>query len=242
MSAGFDLTVLDGLRQNPNTPVKGRLYGANYVARIAIPDYAARLEQHYDRRLDTLDVKLPFRHFGLTVKFETPVEFALHDEERRLDSGLRALLNRYGSLTFTNAVMPNHVRTSEQRNVFKSLSFHTDRTQAQGDTITMFWRDPTDPVQREPRTSSTLILANAAAYLQAIKEGAEEGEFKLLYQLFDRVKIQPPLVGDVMIELGWRAPTGVGEISLIDNLTTLHASYYPHRADKGYPISVRYLY
>ena len=30
------------------------------------------------------------------------------------------------------------------------------------------------------------------AYLQAIKEGAEESEFKFLYQIFDRVKINRP--------------------------------------------------
>ena len=38
-----------------------------------------------------------------------------------------------------------------------------------------------------------------------------------------------------MVELVWRAPTGVGELSLIDNLAMLHPSYYPERADKGYP-------
>ena len=38
-----------------------------------------------------------------------------------------------------------------------------------------------------------------------------------------------------MVELVWRAATGLGELSLIDNLAMLHPSYYPERADKGYP-------
>jgi hypothetical protein len=45
-----------------------------------------------------------------------------------------------------------------------------------------------------------------------------------------------------MVELGWRAPEGVGEISLIDNRTVLHASYYARPELEGYPISVRYLF
>jgi len=89
-----------------------------------------RLELHYDWCLDTLDVKLSLCHFGLTIEFKIPVEFAFHDEVRRFDSGLQALLQRYGSLTATNAILPARVRTREQRNLFKYLNFYTDRTEA----------------------------------------------------------------------------------------------------------------
>jgi hypothetical protein len=82
--------------------------------------------------MDALDVKLLFRHFGLTVELETPVELAPHDEVRRFDSGLRALRQRYGSLTVTNAILPDRVRTREQRNIFKYLSYYTDWSKAQG--------------------------------------------------------------------------------------------------------------
>ena len=88
---------------------------------MCAPDYVARLELYYDRCLDKLDFKLPFRHFGLTVEFETPVEFALHDEVRRFDFGLRAVLQRYGFLAVTNATLLDRVRTSEQRNILKYL-------------------------------------------------------------------------------------------------------------------------
>ena len=49
------------------------------------------------------------------------------------------------------------------------------------------------------------------------------------------------LLGKVLLEHGWNEPSGTGEISLLDNRTVLHASYYRDRVTKGYPIGVRYL-
>lgn len=238
----FDSTpALAALQRDPRRPVEGRLNGAAYSARIAIPDYGARIEKHYGRQLGALAMDFPFRHFGLAIDFDRPVELAVHDDERRLDDGLRALLHRFGPVTFSNAHLPERVRASGQRNVFQTLSFHIDRGRTQEDSISLFWRDPFDPVQRRPRSSSTLVLANAAAYLQAVEEGHGEHNFKLLYQLFEDAEIDP-LIGEVMVELGWRAPEGVGEIALVDNRTVLHASYYAHPTLKGYPIAVRYLF
>ena len=91
----------------------------------------------------------------------------------------------------------------------------------------MFWRDPFDPLHYKPRSSSTLVLANVAAYLQALKEGERKHEFKKHYYLFENEDIDP-LIDDVLIELDWRADDGVVEISVVDNQTVLHASYYPH--------------
>ncbi len=233
--------ALAALRRDPHTPVEGRLNGTAYSARIAIPDYGACIERHYGRRPGALAMDFPFRHFGLSIVFEKPVELAVHDEARRLDDGLRALLDGFGPVTLGNAYLPERARASGQRNVFQSLSFHVDRGRTQDDNISLFWRDPFDPVQRRPRSSSTLVLANAAAYLQAVEEGHGEHRFKLLYQLFEDRDIDP-LIGEVMVEFGWRAPEGVGEIALVDNLTVLHASYYARPKNKGYPIAVRYLF
>lgn len=238
---GLDPRTLSALQRDPGSPFEGRLNGAAYTARIEIPDYGARIEKHYGRQLDALAIDFPFRHFGLSIDFDQPAELAVHDDERHLDDGLRALLHRFGALTLRNAYMPDRVRESGQRNVFQSLSFHIDRGRNQDDNISLFWRDPFDPVQRQPRSSSTLVLANAAAYLQAVKEGQSEHAFKLLYQLFENEEIEP-LVGEVMVELGWRAPEGVGEIAMVDNRTVLHASYYARPKFKGYPIAVRYLF
>jgi hypothetical protein len=241
MAIGLDPAALAALQRDPRAPVAGRMNGSAYSARVEIPDYGARIERHYGRRPSTLNMDFPFRHFGLSIAFETPVELAVHDDARRLDAGLRAVLGRFGAVTLVNACLPARARTSDQRNVFQSLSFHIDRGRTQDDNISLFWRDPLDPVHRRPRSSSTLVLANAAAYLQAVKEGHGEHEFKLLYQLFEDEEIAP-LLGEVMVELGWRAPEGVGEIALVDNRTVLHASYYARPTLKGYPIAVRYLF
>lgn len=241
MAIDLDPSALAALERDPGTPVEGHLNGTTYTARIAIPDYGARIERHYGQRPSALAMDFPFRHFGLSIEFETPVELSVHDDERRLDDGLRALLGRFGPLTLSNAYLPDRARESGQRNVFKCLSFHVDRSRTQDDNISLFWRDPFDPVQQQPRSSSTLVLANAAAYLQAVKEGHGEHEFNMLYQLFEDEDVDP-LIGEVMVELGWRAPEGVGEISLVDNRTVLHASYYARPKFKGYPISVRYLF
>ena len=93
----------------------------------------------------------------------------------------------------------------------------------------------------KPRSSSTLVLANVATYLQAVKEGEDEHEFRKHYYLFENEDIDP-LIDDVLIELDWGADDGVGEISVVDDRTVLHASYYPHPYSRGYPIAVRYLY
>lgn len=242
MAIKIDPSALAALQRNPHTPVEGRLNGTAYTAQIAIPDYGARIERHYGPRLGALDMDFPFRHFGLSIAFKTPVELTVHNDERHLDEDLRALLRCFGPLTLSNAYLPDRARAHAQRNVFPSLSFHIDRGDTQDDRISLFWRDPFDPVQRQPRSSSTLVLANAAAYFQAVKEGHGEHKFKLLYQLFEEEPNIDPLLGEVMVEMGWRKPEGVGEISLLDNRTVLHASYYAKPQYKGYPIAVRYLF
>jgi hypothetical protein len=241
MALGLDPIRLAGLLRDPHEPVHGRLAGVAYAARVAIPDYGSRLARYYGRDPAALGLAFEFRHFGLTIAFEAPVELAVHDGERRLDEGLRALLARFGPVTLRNAYLPERARANGQRNVFQSLSFHVDRGLTQDDHTSLFWRDPFDPVQQQPRSSSTLVLANAAAYLQALKEGRGAHEFKLLYQLFETEEVGP-LIGEVMVELAWRAPEGMGEIALIDNRKVLHASYYTRPEHKGYPIAVRYLF
>jgi len=241
MAIKIDPITIAALQLNPQTPVEGCLNGTTYTAKIAIPDYGTRIERHYGQRLSALDIDFPFRHFGLSIAFKTPVEIVVHDDERRLDEGARTLLHCFGPLTLRNAYLPKCARTYAQRNVFPSLSFHVDRGSTQDDSISLFWRDPFDPVQRQPRSSSTLVLANAAAYLQAVKEGHGEHKLKLLYQLFKEQNIDP-LFDEVMVKLGWCQPEGVGEIALIDNRTVLHASYYAQPEHKGYPITVRYLF
>lgn len=238
----ISLSDVAALERNPGAPTSGRLNGTAYTAKFMIPEYGRRLERHYGRNPEGLPVGFPFRHFGLAVTFEKPIQLAVHNSERRLDERLRALLDRYGPLSFCNATLPDRARTGSQRNVFESLSFHIDRGQNQPDNLSLFWRDPYDATQRKPRTSQTLVVANAAAYLQAVRQGEGEHDFKLRYTLFENEEDIGALIGDVLLEIGWRAPEGTGEIAIVDNHRMLHASYYPHAWEKGYPISVRYVY
>ncbi len=237
----IDASQFSALEKNPSMTLEGALNGAAYQANIMIPNYGQQIKQHFRRSPGGSGLAFPFRHFGLSITFNSPTELKVHNEGRQLDCGLRSLLDRFGPLSFSNAYLPDGMRSSEQRNVFDSLNFHIDRGRTQDDNISLFWRDPFDSVQREPRSSQTLVLANAAAYLQAIKQGREEHNFSQRYTLFKDEDVTP-LIGNILIELGWRAPTGVGEIALVDNHRMLHASYYPHPWKKGYPISVRYVY
>ncbi len=244
MALGLDPRRLAGLLRAPYAPVEGRLAGVAYEARVAIPDYGARIERHYGRNPAALDINFGFRHVGVTLAFEAPVELAVHDQARRLNAGLRALIARFGPVVLRNAHLPERERANGQRNLFQSLSFQVDRGLTQEDCSSLFWRDPFDPfdpVQQAPRSSSTLVLANAAAYLQALKEGQGAHDFKMLYRLFEAADLGP-LMGQVLLDLGWRAPAGTGEIALLDNRTVLHSSYYPRPEQKSYPIGVRYLF
>ncbi len=129
MALGLDPRHLAGLLRAPDAPLEGRLAGVAYQARVAIPDYAARIERHYGRDPAALGMAFGFRHFGLVIAFEAPVEVAVHDADRRLDPGLRALVARFGPVVLRNAHLPERERANGQRNVFQSLSFHVDRGQ-----------------------------------------------------------------------------------------------------------------
>jgi hypothetical protein len=244
MSAGAALPGLPdlaALHRTPEAEIESGLNGARFRARLGIPNYARRLAARYGADPAALPVPFEVDHFGVVVTFERPVELAVHDAGRVLDEGLRAVVGRFGPVILRNAYLPERGRAESQRNIFQSLRFHIDRGTTQADHYSLFWRDPFDPVQRAPRTSSTLILPNAAAYLQALKEGAGVHAFRALYDLF-RDEDVPALMGDIILEQAWRAPEGTGEIALLDNRTVLHASYYARARDKGYPIAVRYLY
>ena len=49
-------------------------------------------------------------------------------------------------------------------------------------------------------------------------------------------------IGNVVLEQAWHAPPGTGEITILDNRSVLHASYYARPENRGYPIGVRYLF
>jgi alpha-ketoglutarate-dependent taurine dioxygenase len=87
-----------------------------------------------------------------------------------------------------------------------------------------------------------VVIANIVAYLQSVKESPaavrEKGR-KALYEIFDSENLESAM-GDIMLRQPWDAPDGTGEFCIVDNRTTLHASYHSPRKD--YAIGARYLY
>ncbi|WP_420347862.1 hypothetical protein [Pelagibius sp.] len=239
MCLGLDPALLPRLLEDPVEPSADRLRGVGFQASVLIPDYRRSLLSHYGRNSDSGLPPLPFHHFGLLLDFESPVELALHDHARTLDAELRSLVRAFGPVLLRNVVLQGEDRRAEQRNVFSSLQFHIDRGPTQPDHYTLFWRDPQDAQQRSPRSSSTLVMANTAAFLQAEREG-QGGDFRSSYQLLENEPVDS-LKNKTLIEIPWRAPEGTGEVAVLDNTTVLHASYYVHPELRGYPISVRYL-
>ena len=236
-----EAATLETLRRAPEKPIRGSVSGVGYTARIGIPNHAEKVASHYGAGGDRSAVPIEFPHFGVIFDFDKPVELSVCDDDRVLDQGLRETVEALGPVILRNAYLPKRDRLEGQRNIFPSLRFHLDRGSTQDDRFSLFWRDPFDEAHRLPRTSSTLIVANAVAYLQAYSEGDRSPQFKSLYQLFETQNLGD-IVGKVVLEQAWRAPPGTGEIAILDNRSVLHASYYPRPEDRGYPIGVRYLY
>jgi hypothetical protein len=234
----FDRGALDGLARGPLDAVKGQLNGSRFEARIAIPYYADHIAKHYGVTLGEVGVPLDFAHFGFVLTFDRPTEIFIHDDDRLLDEGLRDIVRRFGTVILRNAYLEDAKREAGQRNIFPSLRFHFDRGANQREQVSLFYRDPFDPEQKEPRKSSTLIAANVVVYLQSLKEGANAHQFGSQYEIFKDEDIAT-LDGDILLRQAWREPTGTGEICIINNRTVLHASYYEREG--GYRISVRYL-
>ena len=124
------------------------------------------------------------------------------------------------------------------------MKFHRDRNEFQPTPYSLYTRDPFDEEQMQPRTSSTLFIANIVAYLQCIKE-EEYDQIKSKgtnshYNIFQNADI-PDLINKTILEHRWDEPENIGEISMIDNRTMLHASFYRNPLKEGYRIGVRYL-
>jgi hypothetical protein len=180
-------------------------------------------------------------NFGFVCEFDRPIELDLYDQDRNLDDGVREIVHRFGPVIIRNAQLPADGET--QRNIFSNLNFHFDSGSNQPSQYSLFIRDPLDPVQVQPRTSSTVSVANIVAHLQHAREQQRRPQdlaWQTRYDIFLKENIAA-LTDNVVLEHAWTAPEGTGEISLLYNRTVLHTSYYRNSTLKGYPISVRYL-
>lgn len=148
-----------------------------------------------------------------------------------------------GAVVIKNVYLDSEHRNMGHRNRFPQLNFHVDRSEKQPTHYSMYTRNPFDNEQKHPRKSSTLFVPSIIGYLQSLKEksidpASAKGN-KGTYTIFTKENMSE-LVNNIIIEYAWSEVTGTGEISMLDNITCLHASYYPTH-EKGYKIGVRYV-
>jgi hypothetical protein len=248
----FNTNWLLNLQNQPYLNIHGMYQDIPYSAAIAIPNYRERLIEHYALLLKNgleqfcQQVEIPFlyRHYGLVIRFAKPAELELHDPRGTLDEGLAGIIVRTGPVIIRNACLHAGIREAGHRNRFPHLNFHIDRSENQPTQYSMYTRDPFDPEQRFPRTSSTLFVPSIVGPLQAALQGDQSMRTRKgrlnTYSIFMDEDCSK-LMNNIILEHSWDEPEGIGEISMLDNRTTLHASYYRDTVNKGYKIGVRYL-
>jgi len=248
----FNTNWLTKLEKSPDFSVQGEYQGHAYQARIVIPEYHTRLVNHYrdvlpealNQFCQHLEIPYGFHHLGVQIDFEAATELALHNSDGVLDEGLRQIIARTGPVIIRNAYMVAKFREGSHRNRFPHLNFHIDRSANQPTQYSMYTRNPFDDEQQHPRTSSTLFVPSIVGPLQAIKEGNNDLRHHkgLLstYTIFENEQ-HDDLMNNIILEHRWDMPEGTGEISMLDNRTVLHSSYYRDELIKGYKIGVRYL-
>ena len=248
----FNANWLKQLIKNPQVVIEGQFGSSPYAARIALPDYSTRLLQQYNSILQgdiygySKRVQIPYSytHYGVIIDFVKAAELVLHDEDMVLDEGLRQIIAETGPVIIRNAYMAAKFRDQGHRNRFPHLNFHIDRSENQPTQYSMYTRNPFDSEQQYPRTSSTLFVPSLVGNLQAVKEGlpgaATDIGLKGTYTIFTKENMEM-ILNNIVLEHAWDQPQGIGEISMLDNRTALHASYYRDATVKGYKIGVRYL-
>lgn len=246
-------TDLASLARGPDADLTGRYNGTGFTARVAIPYHPAGITGHYRELLagqrpedlaDSLSTAKPFKHFGLIISFDAPVDLVVYDEGMRLHEDLRSAIEVFGAIVLRNARANDAGAEEPQTNIFSHLKFHFDRGETQPERYSLFLRDPKSPAQQQPRESSTIIVANVVAYLQALKESGSVDTAKSALRasrpLFKGEDITP-MTEAFILEQRWDQPAGTAETTIIDNRTVLHASFYRDAKTAGYPIGVRYL-
>lgn len=250
-SAHFHSSWLQNLVRQPGKTITGIFSNVAYTAKIAIPDYKLRVAEHYkeylngnlDRYCTDSGFAAVFTHFGTILEFDKPIELRLHDNDMMMTHSFHDIIKETGAIIIRNAYLDSVQRSMGHRNRFPQLNFHVDRSEKQPTHFSLYSRDPFDEEQKHPRKSSTLFCSSIVGHLQAIKENLINRDTRgniNSYTIF-KAEDMPNLIGNILLEHAWNEPEGTGELSVIDNITCLHASYYRHPFEKGYKIGVRYI-
>lgn len=250
-SLHFNSTWLNRLLTSPETVATGTFGNVTYTAKIVIPNYHQRISQYYKKEINgnldqccqTLNFPKVFKHFAVEIVFNKAIQLRLHDDEMTMIDSLHHIIKDVGAVIIKNAYLDSKHISMGHRNRFPQLNFHVDRSEKQPTHYSMYTRNPFDEEQKQPRKSSTLFIPSVIGYLQSKKEQTHEAGTETInkgsYSIFTPEDI-PELVNNIIVEHAWNEETGTGEISMLDNITCLHASYYP-TPEKGYKIGVRYV-
>lgn len=248
----IEQAVIDKLLEQPHQPLTTQIGRYRAQLQIALPDYDQKLRGFYGQQLlpdfeitcNRSGIRCNSKHFGLVIRFETPAVLQMHDSNMQLLGSSKALIALFEVVMIHNARVDEPSRNIGHRNRFPHLNFHRDRNEHQPTPYSLYTRDPLDPEQSKPRISSTLFATNLIGYLQCMRE-----------QNYEHIKVKGPLphynifhqedmtevIDNVVLEQRWDEPEGVGEIAMLDNRNTLHASYLRYNNKHGYRIGVRYL-
>lgn len=244
--------LIESLLKDPAQKMVAELGRHKVFLHIAMPNYVQQLQQFYGTALlpdvktvvDRSGIAFDTQHFGLVVRYEEPVVLTMHNEALELLGNAKALIRQFETVTIINASLNQDSRDYGHRNRFPHLKFHRDRNETQPTPYSLYTRNPFDPEQSKPRTSSTLFIANLVAYLQCMKQrDYDQIKEKGTQSHYDIFKDQDmsEVLGKVVYEHRWNEPEGVGEISMLDNRRSLHASFMRDEIYQGYRIGVRYL-
>jgi len=243
--------VESGLKVIPG--MRDKKAGRDYQLEIQISNYPHFIFRYYQAILKQDPKKLcrqanipnafGFDYFGIRIHLSQSVELYLHDQEMNLIAQMKPLVEKFGVVSFINCELEEDIRDLNHFNNFAHLNFHRDRHDVHDNHYSLYTRNPRVKEQQPPRTASTLFIDNAIAYLQGRVEGlfdsAEQGR-RGKYEIFRNQNLNK-LLGTLLLEQAWKAPTGNGEICIIDNKTLLHSSF-KRSNDAGYRIGARYLY
>ncbi|MEE8059842.1 MAG: hypothetical protein V3T17_18720 [Pseudomonadales bacterium] len=243
--------TLSQLLSHPGEVFISTILGKQCSINIIIPSHLKHLEAFYHPGiLSNIDIAqqesgIPYEHlhFGLKIHFNQPMELQLHDSEMDFAPIIKQLIKQFGVVIIKNAYLHSEVRNLGHRNKFPHLKFHYDRTELQSTVYSLYSRNPFDEEQKKPRIASTLFAPNLVAYLQSLKEKKvnriSDNGMRSNYDLFQDEDMSE-VISNIIVEHRWDEPEGIGELSMIDNRTVLHASYHRDGFHPGYRIGVRY--
>ena len=192
------LSYLKPLIHNRHAFVTGYLQGIAFEAELIIPDYAENIVQYYSEfspvELSELAIyfslNTPFLSMGVRLRFEQPVHLSLHTKDMLLYPEVQKLVRLFGPVILQNAILDDCGSDNEHKAIFADLRFHRDRGDGLDRQYSLYYRDPFDPEQALPRTSSTVFMSNMAVYLQYQREQKQtslSAGVKSHYNLFSSV-------------------------------------------------------